>query len=87
MDTLEKNKITQLLKSGELFLETEKTRAETDQFCKDLEPWRVVVEFENGTKTTDFARRDFMFNKFPMGKMRIFNSCLLYTSPSPRDRG
>ena len=76
METLEKNKIAQLLKSGELFLETDKSRSETDKFCKDLEPWRVVVEFENGTKTTDFARRDFMFNKFPMGKLRIFNRFL-----------
>lgn len=73
METLEQNKIASLLKSGVLTIETDKPRHETDQFCKDLEPWRVVVEFDNGTKTTDFARRDFMFNRFPLGKMRIFN--------------
>lgn len=72
MTTIEKSSIKELLKKGVLEIETDKSREETDQFCKDLEPWRVVIEFSNGTKTTDFARRDFMFNRFPLGKMRIF---------------
>lgn len=73
MSAIANTPIKELLKNGVLEIETDKPRSVTDKFCKDLEPWRVVIEFSNGTKTTDFARRDFMFNKLPLGKMRIFS--------------
>ncbi len=73
MTTKEKTEIDALLEKGILEIQTDKPREITDQFCKDLEPWRVVIEFSNGTKTTDFARRDFMFNRLPLGKLRIFS--------------
>jgi len=76
MNTALKHDIGQLLKKGVLHIDTDKSKETTDAFCKDMEPWRVVMEFSNGTSTTEFEKNDFMYNRIPLGKMRIFSQYL-----------
>lgn len=76
MNTAVKQNISQLLQKGVLQIDTDKSKEATDQFCKQMEPWRVVMEFSNGTSTTDFEKNEFMYNRLPLGKLRIFSQFL-----------
>lgn len=66
--------ISKYVKEDVLIIETQKSKEETDAFCKEMQPWRVNFNWSNGTKTSDFQIRDFMFNSRPMGKIRMFSS-------------
>ncbi len=64
--------LAELLANDELYIETDLSKAETDAYCKAREPWRVVFEFSNGTRTDEFKRHDFIYSPRPLGKLRMF---------------
>ena len=48
---------------------------------------RVAVVMVGPTPVTDDARIELMSSEFSSDQLRDLKLCLLYTSPSPRDRG
>lgn len=72
-ETTTQERIAKLLVSGELFIETDLPKETTDAYCAERQPWRVVYEFSNGTRTDHFETEDFIYNPRPLGKLRLFN--------------
>ena len=57
---------------AEFHVRTSHPRAETDEACRAIEPWRMRVQFDNGTDTATFRTYE-PFNAFPLRKLDLLS--------------
>ena len=58
-----------------------------DAWLKDLAGWVATKPETRAMKVKRIELRLFLWHEIPFAKKEIHMACLLYTSPSPRDRG